>query len=142
LIHREYLNPYPAKLIIEKTRVITENANRAHGFSHINPEHFSPFPKNPKIARFFREIGRADELGSGVRNIFKYTPVYSKGAKPELVEEDVFKIIVPLDVGTGELVQKLREYPEKGTIRDTQKDTIKMLSRNEHRIYELMKNNP
>jgi len=43
LIHREYLNPYPAKLIIEKERVITENANKAHGFGHINPEKFSPF---------------------------------------------------------------------------------------------------
>jgi len=34
----------------------------------INPASFSAFPKNPVIARFFKEIGRADELGSGVRN--------------------------------------------------------------------------
>ena len=74
LIHREYFNPYPAKLIIEKTRVITENANKAHGVGAINPDSFSPFPKNPKIAAFFREIGRADKLGLGVRNIFKYAP--------------------------------------------------------------------
>ena len=35
-----------------------------------------------KIARVFRETGRADELGSGVRNIFKYTTIYSKGGQP------------------------------------------------------------
>jgi len=96
LIHREYLNPFHAKMIIEKDRVITENANKAHGFGQIDPINFSPFPKNPKIARFFREIGRADELGSGVKNIFKYVPLFSQGRKPELVEGDIFKIIIPL----------------------------------------------
>ena len=29
LIHREFSNPYPAKLIIEKENLRTENANRA-----------------------------------------------------------------------------------------------------------------
>jgi len=28
---------------------------------------------------------RADKLGSGVRNIFKYTPIYEKGAKPKFI---------------------------------------------------------
>ncbi len=126
LIHREYLNPYPAKLIIEKRRVTTENANKAHGVGAINPDSFSPFPKNPKIAAFFREIGRADKLGSGVRNIFKYTPIYSKGAKPELIEGDIFRIIIPLV-----------PYGEEGSVSDrktTQKTTQKIL--------ELIKENP
>jgi len=57
-------------LVISSGYAIVFFKGKAHGFGHINPEHFSPFPKNPKIARFFREIGRADELGSGVRNIF------------------------------------------------------------------------
>jgi predicted HTH transcriptional regulator len=59
----------------------------------INPETFSPFPKNPVIARFFREIGRADELGSGVRKLMKYGKAYG-GSDPELVEGDIFRIIV------------------------------------------------
>jgi ATP-dependent DNA helicase RecG len=61
LIHREYTNPYPAKFIIEKQIVKTENANRAAGPGQLNPENFSPLPKNPLIARVFKEIGRADE---------------------------------------------------------------------------------
>jgi ATP-dependent DNA helicase RecG len=96
LIHREYLNPYPAKLIIETHRMFTENSNKPHGYGLIDPTNFSPFPKNPVIARFFKEIGRADELGSGVRNLFKYCRHYSGGKSPELVEEDIFKCIVPL----------------------------------------------
>jgi len=45
------------------------------------------------IARFFREIGRADELGSGVRKLMKYGKAYG-GNDPELIEGDVFRIIV------------------------------------------------
>lgn len=70
---REYLSSFPAKFLIEKDRVFTENANRPHGYGLIDPNSFSPFPKNPLISRFFREIGLAEELGSGVRNLYKYT---------------------------------------------------------------------
>jgi hypothetical protein len=74
-------------------QVRTENSNNPHGFGFINPEIFSPFPKNPVIARFFREIGRADELGSGVRKLMKYGRAYG-GSDPKLVEGDVFRSIV------------------------------------------------
>ena len=48
------------------------------------------------IANFFRNIGYADQLGSGVRNLFKYSRLYS-GEDPEFIEGDIFKIIVPLN---------------------------------------------
>lgn len=96
LIHREFANPFPAKLVIEKDRVYTENSNKSHGNGIIDPENFSPFPKNPTIAKFFKEIGWVDELGSGVRNITKYNKIYS-GAIPTFVEGDVFKTIIPLN---------------------------------------------
>jgi len=95
LIHREFANPFPAKLVIEKDRVYAENSNKSHGNGIIDPENFSPFPKNPTIAKFFKEIGWVDELGSGVRNITKYNKIYS-GAIPTFIEEDVFKTIIPL----------------------------------------------
>lgn len=95
LIHREYLNPFPAKLIIEKDRVVTENSNKPHKYGAIDPNSFSPFPKNPIIAKVFKEIGWVDELGSGVRNIYKYSKGYS-GKEPMLIEEDIFKIIIPI----------------------------------------------
>ena len=40
-------------------------------------------------------IGRADTLGSGVRNLYKYCRIYC-GGEPELEEGDVFRIFVPL----------------------------------------------
>jgi ATP-dependent DNA helicase RecG len=104
LIHREFLNAYPAKFIIENHRVLAENSNKPHGYGLIDPAHFSPFPKNPIIARFFKEIGLADELGSGVRNLFKYCRHYTGGKDPELIEEDIFKCIVPLSTEAAKQV--------------------------------------
>lgn len=95
LIHREFTNPFPAKLVIEKDRVFIENSNKPHGNGIIDPDNFSPFPKNPTIAKFFKEIGWVDELGSGVRNITKYNKIYS-GASPTFIEGDIFRTIIPL----------------------------------------------
>ncbi len=95
LIHREYSNPYPAKLIISKDNIITENANKPRTIGYINLDNYSPYPKNPKIASFFKEIGLADELGSGIRKMVKYTKIYS-GGKPLFREDDIFTAIIPL----------------------------------------------
>ena len=96
LIHREYSNAYPAKLIIEKDCVRTENGNKARGLGTISLTDFVPYPKNPVIASVFKEIGWAEELGSGVRNIVKYSKVYS-GTTPEFIDGDVFKTKISLN---------------------------------------------
>ena len=96
LIHREFTSSYIAKFVIEKDRMYVENANRAVREGVITPDNLEPNPKNPIIASFFRNIGYADQLGSGVRNLFKYSKYYS-GQIPEFIEGDIFRIIVPLD---------------------------------------------
>ena len=63
-----------------------QNLRREPGF-HIH--------KNPIINNFFKEIGWVDELGSGVRNIYKSNKIYS-GADPVFIEEDVFKTTILL----------------------------------------------
>ena len=98
LMHREFSSSYTAKFIIEKEQMYIENACRATGEGNITVNNLEPDPKNPVIASFFRNIGYADQLGSGVRNLFKYSKYYS-GKEPEFIEGDVFKIIVPLDDG-------------------------------------------
>lgn len=95
LMHREYSSPFPAKLIIEKDKISTENANKTYHYGRIQADSFTPYPKNPIIANFFNNIGRADELGSGVRNLYKYTKIYAD-SEPLLFEDDIFKIEVPL----------------------------------------------
>ncbi|MDR1533100.1 MAG: putative DNA binding domain-containing protein [Clostridiales bacterium] len=96
LMHREFTSSYVAKFVIEKDRMFTENANRAASDNPITPENLEPNPKNPIVAAFFRNIGLADELGSGVRKLFRYVTRYS-GKDPQLLDGDVFRTIVPLD---------------------------------------------
>lgn len=95
LIHREFSNPYPAKLIITKDAIITENANKTRSIGYIDLNNYSPYPKNPKIANVFKEIGLADELGSGIKKMIKYNMIYS-GARPSFKEDDVFIATIPL----------------------------------------------
>ena len=96
LMHREFSNSYTAKFVIEKERMYVENANRAANDGCITVDNLEPNPKNPIIAAFFRNIGYADQLGSGVRNLFKYSKYYS-GQEPKFIEGDIFRIIVPLN---------------------------------------------
>lgn len=95
LAHRDYSSGYVAKFVIERGRLYTENANRSHGHGALHLSSFEPYAKNPPISKVFREIGLADELGSGMRNTYKYTKLYS-GGTPEFIEGDVFRTVVPL----------------------------------------------
>lgn len=71
LIHREYAHPFIAKLVIDKDGIRAENVSHALFSSAIPLDSFKPTPKDPTIADFFRQIGWADELGSGIRNLTK-----------------------------------------------------------------------
>ena len=103
LAHRDYSSAYVAKFVIEKQCMYTENANRAHGYGMLELSSFQPFSKNPAISKVFRETSLADELGSGMRNTYKYTKLYS-GGTPEFIEGNVFKTMIPLTaVSVGKL---------------------------------------
>ena len=97
IVHREYADAHPATFIIYQDRVETTNANNPHGEGLIRPDNFSPFSKNPSIAKFFIQLGRVDELGSGVLNVHRYLAHYAPGKTPQFVEGNSFKIIVPLE---------------------------------------------
>lgn len=121
LVHRDFSSAYPAKVIIEKDWLKTENwcVPRRHG--NIMSDEFTPYPKNPLIQQFFANIGRTDTIGSGVRNLYKYTPIYSEGGKPELFEDDVFKISIPLNKIAAESAKE-----------------SKTLSKREQKIYDMI----
>ncbi|NNJ84556.1 MAG: AAA family ATPase [Gammaproteobacteria bacterium] len=121
LIHREYINAFPARVIIEQNQVVFKNANRPYGHGLIDPDNFTPYPKNPVIARVFKEMGFADELGSGVRNLFKYTALYANGETPRLFEDDVFSIHIPI---AGETTMQATMQAEPDTMQDKRIENI------------------
>lgn len=139
LMHREFTSSYTAKFVIEKNRMYVENANRAAREGMITVENLEPNPKNPIIAAFFRNIGYADQLGSGVRNLFKYSKFYS-GKEPEFAEGDVFRIVVPLD---EEYSYDFGQYPGR-TNRSNQSDQSNqlLLTEEEQRLLDMIKEYP
>ena len=138
LIHREYTSSFQAKFVIEKDQMYVENANRSAQICVITPENIEPNPKNPIIASFFRNIGYAEQLGSGVRNLFKYSKFYS-GKEPEFIEDDIFRIIVPLQDNYLDLtVYDTTQSAEKPTQSPTQLRIIKA----GQDITELMRQEP
>jgi ATP-dependent DNA helicase RecG len=94
LAHREYSNPYPARITIYKDTVVSENWTIPQTIGLITPDNVIPHPKNPAIDNCFRQMGWVEDLGSGIRNLYKYCPIYVHGAFPVMEENDVFKLIV------------------------------------------------
>jgi len=101
LLRKENIDRYDDRLLVGTNlieaydKLYTENWNRSNRHGHIDPDNFTPEAKNPLLAWFFVNIGRADWMGSGIRNLYKYSKIYT-GSEPELIEGDVFKTIVPL----------------------------------------------
>jgi ATP-dependent DNA helicase RecG len=131
LAHREYSNAFRARIVIERDRIYAESWNRSNAHGRINPDDFTPLSKDPLIAKLFMNIGRADQLGSGVRNLYTYTKIYS-GGEPELIEGDIFKTIIPLTAeltGKADLHGDLRTpTTQDGMQVDTQDERIMSLA--------------
>ena len=77
-------------------------------------------------------MGLEDELGSGMRNTYKYTKLYSGGI-PEFCEGDMFKITIPLKQTTEQVSkqvtgqdaeQKSRHISGQMTGQDAVQDTV------------------
>ncbi len=135
LMHREFTSTYAAKFVIEKDKMYVENASRASKQGVITPENLEPNPKNPIISSFFRNIGRADRLGSGVRNLYKYSKYYS-GAEPSFMEGDVFRIVVPLDDGYS------FDFGQNGQSNQSNQSDQTVLTEEEKKLLHWVKQNP
>jgi len=48
LIHREFSNPHPAKLIITKDAIYTENANKSRMIGYMDLSNYTPYSKNQR----------------------------------------------------------------------------------------------
>ena len=132
LAHRDYSSGFPAKMIIDDEKIVIENSNLSNGIGPLDIQKFEPFPKNPSISKVFREIGLADELGSGMRNTYKYTQLYSK-QQPLFEEGDIFRTIIPLKrIATQKVGVESDTHDDthSDTHDDTQEKIIRMIETN------------
>ena len=134
LAHRDYSSGFPAKMIIDDEKITIENSNLAHGMGALDFQKFEPFPKNPVISKVFREIGLADELGSGMRNTYKYTQLYS-GQNPVFEEGDIFRTIIPLKkiatqkVGGGNVPRNVPQDVSRMSLEELKSKIIEMIKK-------------
>jgi ATP-dependent DNA helicase RecG len=127
IIHKEYLRPEPSRFIIERNRILVENSNRPHINGIITLDNSIPFPKNPNIAKAFRLLGRAEELGSGIRNIYKFCKSYC-GSDPQLVDDNaLFKFILPVNFFQPDASQDTPHDTQHDTLQDTPHDNRESL---------------
>lgn len=95
LIHREYKNHMPTTFIIGRSGIEAKNANRPLKTGPVTLENYERHPKNPHMANFFVQLGRAEHLGTGVRNIYRYTELYTSH-QPTIVDGDLYNVHIPL----------------------------------------------
>ena len=104
----------------------------------ITPKNLEPEPKNPIIANFFHQIRLADELGSGVRNLYHYVKIYSN-AEPVFDEDDVFRLIVPLNDEYSADRAFASEFPQAKTAQEAAHETVE---KTVEKILSAMRGNP
>jgi ATP-dependent DNA helicase RecG len=120
IAHREYTSAAPATMMIYRDRVEFRNPNVAHYHGRIEPGRFTPFPKNPTICKFMIQIGRYEELGSGVRKVNLYLPHYAPDAgKPVFDDGDMFTVTVPLGAHGGVPDEPTRKTEKGGPLLQT-----------------------
>ncbi|MEO0129704.1 MAG: RNA-binding domain-containing protein [candidate division WOR-3 bacterium] len=115
IIHREYTNAHIATICIFNDRVELKNANKPYYHGKINPNNFSPIPKNPLISKFFLQLGRVEEIGSGILNVQKYLKFYSPDKEAEFIDDDIFMTTIPIPI-IGEMVVETFGHKTVGDI--------------------------
>ena len=124
IVHREYTNAHAASFIIFKDKVEIQNANNPNGSGLISMSNFVPFPKNPIISKFFVQIGRVEELGSGIINVNKYLKIYTPKRKAEFIENHLFQTVIPVALSRDILVEDYATVTDTIEVSDALNDAI------------------
>lgn len=95
IMHRDIKDGHTSRIIIYKDKIVCENPNSFATMGILTLENYTPFAKNPTLAKFFREIGYADELGSGIKKITKNSILYT-GKMPLFEDKLMFNLTIPL----------------------------------------------
>ena len=121
LIHREFAHSFPAKFLIFSDRVITENWTKPSGQNPATLESLETHPKNPMIARVFRELGWVEELGSGRKNIRKYAPFYYDNYQINIENEEKFVFSITYrDAGSTSKSEQIKLTDEHVNLKSEQ----------------------
>ena len=86
-VHTDFSSGYACFFHVFKDRVLTKNPTRLLPEipeGELTIHQLSNYTKNPLLARVFHELHWCEDLGSGVRNILRYAPLYYPNYKVEI----------------------------------------------------------
>ena len=86
-VHTDCSSGYACFFHVFKDRVLTKNPTRLLPEipeGELTIHQLSNYTKNPLLARVFHELHWVEDLGSGVRNILRYAPLYYPGYSIEI----------------------------------------------------------
>lgn len=108
-VHADYGIGYACFMGIFKDRVITKNPTRLLPNvkeGDVTVEELGNYTKNPLLVKVFGELGWVEDLGSGMRNIFHYAPLYYNDYEIDIQNNRQFEFSITYsDAGLGSTTQ-------------------------------------
>lgn len=86
-VHADYGTGYPCFYHVFKDRVVTKNPTRLLPEvpeGELTLQQLNNYTKNPLLVRVFHELSWVEDMGSGIRNILRYAPLYYPDYKVEI----------------------------------------------------------
>jgi ATP-dependent DNA helicase RecG len=124
LVHREYMNPTYTVFEINREGIIVSNANKPLKAGPVTLRNYVRHPKNPHMANFFMQMGRAEHLGTGIRNLYHYVPIYT-GADPVIMDDDMYTVKMSLPKSM-QMLKAVGEDTAQDTAQVTVQDTAQV----------------
>jgi ATP-dependent DNA helicase RecG len=120
-VHTDYSTGYACFFHVFKDRVVTKNPTRLLPEipeGELTLQQLGNYTKNPLLVRVFHELSWVEDMGSGIRNILRYAPLYYPDYKVEISSgsQFVFSITyMEMSQEKGENVPRNQEMSqEKG----------------------------
>ena len=120
-VHTDYSTGYACFYHVFKDRVVTENPTRLSPEipeGKLTLQQLNNYTKNPLLVRVFRELSWVEDMGSGIRNILRYAPLYFPHYKVEITNgsQFIFSITyIETLQGTGQMSPETGQMsPETG----------------------------
>ena len=127
---------YQSKHVLVLQVPVSSQIHRCNGIIYDRGHEGDFRVTDPTLSKFFMQMGRGEELGSGVLNVSKYLPLYAKGAKPQFVEGNPFVTVIPLPAETG------AKSSGKGEEKSREKSEEKSREKNRDRILKMIRKKP
>lgn len=86
-VHADYSTGYACFYHVFKDRVVTKNPTRLLPEipeGELTLQQLNNYTKNPLLVRVFHELSWVEDMGSGIRNILRYAPLYYPNYKVEI----------------------------------------------------------